>query len=163
MNLLAQFYASAPSGLVEINTLEIASAAFDTIRICDQFEDFEATTEESETQTFIASAFAFKPPDKNDSASQTLNFAIENVTGIAQKSIQAAIEAGAEISVTYRLYLYPHMSEPAEPPIKLSVSGAEFDSTTAQFQAAVMDIINRALHKHRYNVTDHRGLKYIGA
>lgn len=162
MTLLAQFYASAPSQYVQVNTLEIASVAFPTIRICDQYEDIDATAEFGETFLFEASAFAFALPRKDDSATQTLNFAIQNVTGRAQRSIMQAINDGADISVTYRTYLYPDLSEPAEPPIKLTVVGTEFTSTEAQFQAAYMGIIDYAWPRNRYNIEDHRGLKYIG-
>lgn len=162
MTLLAQFYASAPSQYVQVNTLEILCSAFDPIRICDQFEDLEATTEASETFLFEASAFAFSLPRKDDSATQTLRFAVQNVTGRAQRSVTQAIDDGADVRVIYRTYLYPDMSEPAEPPIKLTIVGAEFDGTTAQFQAAHMDVINYAWPRARYNVDEMLGLKYIG-
>lgn len=162
MTLLAQFYASAPSQYVQVNTLEIICTAFDTIRICDQYEDHEVTTEEDEAFLFEASAFAFALPRKDDSAAQTLNFAIQNVTGRAQRNITQAINDGADINVIYRTYLHPDLSAPAEPPIRLTVIGAEFENTTAQFQAAHMDIISYAWPRERYNIEDHRGLKHIG-
>lgn len=162
MTLLAQFYASAPTKYVQVNTLEISCAAFPTIRICDQFEDIEATIESGETFLFEASAFAFSLPRKDDSATQALNFAIQNVTGRAQRYITQANNDGADINVIYRTYLYPDLSAPAEPPIRLTIIGAEFENTTAQFQAAHMDIISYAWPRERYNIEDHRGLKYIG-
>lgn len=162
MTLLAQFYASAPTKYVQVNTLDIHSAAFPAIRICDQYEDITATVETGDQFLFEASAFAFSLPRKDDSATQTLNFAIQNVTGRAQRYITQAINDGADINVIYRTYLYPDMSEPAEPPIRLSIVGAEFNATEAQFQAAYMGIIDYAWPRNRYNIEDHRGLKYIG-
>lgn len=162
MTLLAQYYASAPTKHVQVNTLDIYSSAFPPIRICDQYEDIAATVETGAAFTFEASAFAFSLPRKDDSATQTLNFAIQNVTGRAQRNITQAINDGADINVIYRTYLYPDLSAPAEPPIRLTVIGAEFENTTAQFQAAHMDIISYAWPRDRYNIEDHRGLKYIG-
>lgn len=162
MTLLAQFYASAPTKYVQVNTLDIYSTAFLPIRICDQYEDITATVETGAVFTFEASAFAFSLPRKDDSATQTLNFAIQNVTGRAQRNITQAINDGADINVIYRTYLHPDLSAPAEPPIRLTVVGAEFENTTAQFQAAYMGIIDYAWPRNRYNIEDHRGLKYIG-
>lgn len=160
--LLEIVYASAPSDEVIIPTLEIKHQAFDApIRTCAGFENQTVTLETGETVTFQASGLDVSLPARNASGQQNLNFAIENVTGIAQNAIDAAMAEGGDIQVIYRTYLSSDLSTPAEPPLKMVLVGAEFEGSSVQVTASYQDIINTAWPRERYTVQFAPGLRYI--
>ena len=57
MTILSVTYASSPSSDLLISTLEFNNETAGVIRLAQSFNDVTATTEESETLTFTASAF----------------------------------------------------------------------------------------------------------
>lgn len=164
MTLLSTLYASAPAAEVLIPTLEISHPSFPggAIRTCAGFEDHTVTLEDGSVVTFTASGLDVSLPARNGSGQQNLAFAIENVTGIAQDAIDRAMEAGGQIEVIYRSYVASDLSEPAEPPLRMVLVGAEFRGANVQVTASYMDIINQAWPKDRYTATFAPGLKHIG-
>lgn len=156
--------ASAPPDEVEIATLEIIHPAFENgpIRTCSGYEDHTVTLETGETVTFQASALALARPAKNATVRQVLNFAIENVTGLAQHAIEAALEAGGPIRIVFRSYLYSDLSAPAERPLRMVLTGAEMELESVKVEAGYQDAVNYAWPRERYTVEKFPGLKYIG-
>lgn len=162
-SLLETVYASSPDDEVQISTLEILHPAFDPIRTCAGYEDHTVTLETGEVVTFLASVLDVSLPRRDTSGQQNLKFAIENVTGIAQDAIDRALEAGGEITVVYRDYLASDLSEPAGPPLKMVVVGAEMSETSLQVTCSYQDIVGRAWPNMRYTVSFAPGLRYISA
>lgn len=159
--LLERVYASAPSDEVIIPTLEIRHPAIDTIRTCAGFENQAVTLEDDSQVTFLASGLDVSLPARNASGQQNLTFAIENVTGIAQNAIDEAMQAGGDIRVIYRTYLASDLSAPAEPPLNMSLIGAEFEGSSVQVTASYQDIISQAWPRERYSTDWAPGLRYI--
>lgn len=146
----------------EVHTLEISSNAWpDSLLICDQFFDFTGTTEDGRTLTFTATAFDPSFPDKDNSGSQTLGIAVDNVTGESQRRIDTANEAGETISMTLRTYLASDPSAPAEPPYYLDALAAEIEGPTTQFTAGYFNLIDTAWPRRRYTQEFSPGVKYI--
>lgn len=163
MSILDIVYSSAPAAEVLVPTLEITHpTAFDPIRICAGFSDIVASTEESgEEVTFYAAGIDISLPDMDTSGQQVLNFAIGNVTGIAQASIDAAITAGGEVTVTYRPYLLSDLSGPADVPMVMTMVGGSITGSVVQIQAAYFDLLNTAWPRDRYNLIFSPGLAYL--
>lgn len=159
--LLEIVYASGGDDVI-IPTLEIKHSAFEIIRTCAGFEHQTVTLETGETVTFTASGLDVSLPARNASGQQNLNFAIENVTGKAQRAIDDALAAGGRIDVIYRTYLESDLSTPAEPPLKMVLVGAEFEGASVQVTASYQDLIGYAWPRERYSVSFAPGLKYIG-
>lgn len=159
--LLEIVYASGGDDVI-IPTLEIKHPAFAPIRTCAGFEDQTVTLETGETITFTASGLDISLPARNSSGQQNLNFAIENVTGIAQRAIDDALSAGGQINVIYRTFLSSDLSTPAEPPLKMVLVGAEFEGPSVQVTASYQDLIGYAWPRDRYSVDFAPGLKYLG-
>lgn len=159
MTILSTVYASAPAAEVIIPTLEIRTPT--PIYTCAGFEDQEVTLEDGTDVTFTASGLDVSLPARNDTGQQTLTFAIENVTGIAQREIELAIENGSRIPVIYRPYLSSDLSAPAEAPIKLNLSGADFRGSTVQVTCSYQDPINTAWPRLRYTADFAPGLVYF--
>ena len=160
MTILETVYASAPTSQVIISTLEIKHAAFSPIRICNDFADHEVTLETAEVVTFVQSGFDYSLPSKDTRGNQTLMFTIQNIDGVAQSSIDDALELGGQITVTYRAYLSTDLSAPAAAPITLTLVGATFERGAAQIECAFFDLLNTAWPRKRYTATFAPGLKY---
>lgn len=156
-------YASAPADEVPILTLEILHPAFagGAIRTCNGFEDQACTLETGDTMTFEASGLDVSLPKRNATGRQELNFAIENVSGRAERAIRDALEAGGQIDVIYRTFLASDLSAPAEPPLKMALVSPSFEGATTQVTASYMDMINYAWPRERYTISFAPGLKYI--
>lgn len=159
--LLERVYASAPSDEVIIPTLEIRHPAIATIRTCAGFEDQTVTLEDGSNVTFLASGLDVSLPARNASGQQNLNFAIENVTGQAQRAIEEAMQSGGDIRVIYRTYLQSDLSSPAETPLNMILIGAEFQGASVQVTASYSDIISTAWPRERYSTDFAPGLRYI--
>ena len=161
MSLIETVYASAPSEYVILATLEILVPSFDPIRVVAAYEDLTATLETDETVTFQAGPFEYRRPKKDTSGNQTLTFAIANVTGEAQKAVEAALEADAEVPVIYREYLSTDLTAPAITPIKMTVRGGSFEGVMVQVEAGYFDLLNAAWPRKRYTADFAPGLRYI--
>lgn len=159
MTILNQVYASNPTGEIILSTLEIVGNQ--TIYLCSGFDDVTATTEAGNTRQFRACGMAVSLPKKDSSGQQNLQFAIDNVTGEAQRLLDDAVDAEMKIEVTYRAYLLSDLSTPAEPPLKMTMAGAEITGSQVTVTCSFMDMINYAFPRKRYNANEYPGIKYI--
>lgn len=161
MSILDVVYASAPTDVVIISTVELDAPSFvQPIRNCTGFEDQTVTLETSEVVMFTAAGIDVALPARDESGKQDLVFAIENVTGEAQAAIDHALESGEVITMTYRKYLSVDLSAPAEAPARMTVINVNMNASTAQVRCSYNDIIGRAWPRRRYTPEFSPGLRY---
>jgi len=160
MTILSVVYASAPADEVSIPTLEIQIPGVATVRICSGFED-QILAVDGVNQTFEAGSLAVSLPSRNTSGQQTLTFGLWNVDGVAQRHVDAALEAGVQVKLIYREYLASDRSAPAARPYEMVLAGGAFEGGEAQFEASYYDILNTAWPRERYTVETAPGLKYL--
>ena len=161
MSLLETVYASSPTSEILISTLEISHPAIDTVYVCGGFEDISAQTESGMTVNFIAGAIDVSLPARDSTGQQHLMFAIDNVMGTVQRTIDAIINAGGQATLTYRQYLHSDLSQPADPPLVMAIVGGFLKGGTAQIRASYYDILNTAWPRKRYTNAFAPGLKYL--
>ncbi len=161
MTTLNIVYASAPSAEVLIPTLEFKNEAAGVIRLAQSFNDVTATTELAETVTFIQSAWEVSLPNKDATGQQTLQFQICNVTGEAQRFIDACLESGKPTSVIYREFYADDLSAPATVPIKMTLRGGSSEGVTVGIEAGYFDLLNVGWPRFRYTPEFAPGLKYF--
>jgi len=161
--MLSITYASAPTGDVQISTLEVVHPSFPAIRTCSGFVDQSVTLETGEEATFQASMLDVSLPARDATGQQNLQFAIENVTGIAQNAIRSVIDSDDPdpVTVIYRMYLSSDLSEPAEPPLRMVLVAPDFQGASTQVVCSYLDIINTATNRDRYTTDFAPGLKYL--
>ena len=160
MTILERVYASG--GDVIISTLELTCAAWsEPILLCNGFEDQSVLDENGRALTFLASGIAVSLPARTNSGAQNLNFAIDNVTGEAQAKIDAALEAGQQVSLIFRTYLASDLTAPAEAPYRMKVLGGTISGSQVQIQAGYFDLINVAWPRDLYTTQFAPGLKYL--
>ena len=161
MSIIETVYASAPSGHIIHRTLEILVPDFDPIRVVAAYEDLTATLETGETVVFSAGPFDPREPKKSSDGNQTLTFSIANVTGEAQKAVEAALESAEEVPVNYRVFLSSDLSAPANKPYKMTLRGGTFEGMMVQIEAGYYDLLNAAWPRKRYTSEFAPGLRYI--
>lgn len=154
-------YASAGSEVI-IDTIELACPAWDeSLYIVKGYEDMTLGLDGVVFKDFMAAPIAIALPKKSNQGNQTLNFAIDNVTGQAQKLIDSAMEAGARITLTFRRYLNVDLSAPSEKPFYASVLGGNVSGTTVQIEAGFVDALNYAWPRELYDANFAPGLRYM--
>ena len=161
MTILETVFASGGNDVV-IPTIELSCSAWaDPILICSGFEDHTLTTEDARTLTFRAAGISVALPKRDTSGTQVLTFAIDNVTGEAQQRIDAALDAGALVHLTFRHYLESDKTAPASRPLKFVVRDGAMRGSTIQINAAFFDLINTAWPRNFYTLDFAPGLKYF--
>lgn len=159
--IINQVYASAGPEVI-IDTIELSCPAWtDSILIVKGYEDVTAIAEDGRTLTFIAAPITVALPKKSNEANQMLKFAIDNVTGEAQRRIDDAIAAEARMTLTFRRYLNIDLTAPAEPPFSATVISGGVKGATVQLDAGFMDLLNYAWPRDVYNLNFAPGLKYL--
>jgi len=160
MTVLNQVYASG--GDLIIMTIALECPAWDApILICNGFDDREVLLETGKPATFIAAGIDISLPKKSSNGSQAINFAIDNITGEAQRRIDEALEAGERVTLTFRQYLESDLSAPAESPYVFIVRGGRMNGTQVQIQAAFYDMINTRFPRDLYTLEFAPGIKYL--
>lgn len=146
----------------EVHTLELTCSAWaEPLLLCNQYFDFTGTTEDGRTLVFQAVAFDGSFPKKDNSGSQTLSIAIDNVTGEAQRRVDQANAAGATIQITLRTFLDSDPSAPAEPPFFFDALSAQTEGPTTSFTAGYFDLLDTAWPRFRYTDQFSPGVRYI--
>lgn len=161
MTLLAQVFASGGDDVL-INTLELQCSAWPgPLLLCSGFEDHTLTTEDDRTLLFVASGIDVALPAKNTQGGQVLTFAIDNVTGEAQRLIDLALDAGERVTLIFRFYLASDKTAPAAKPWRFVVQDGSLQGSSAQFQAGFFDMTNTAWPRSFYDATRFPGIKYL--
>ncbi|WP_445363185.1 DUF1833 family protein [Microbulbifer sp. ANSA003] len=162
--VLETVYASAPIDEIIIHTLELRHAAFEggAIRLCQGFDDIEATLEDGETATFTASGFGVSLPQRSVRGRQDLQFQLDNVTGEALQNIDAALEAGGSVQVIYRQFLESDLSAPAQPATVMTAASVKANPASVSVIASFHDLVNKAWPNKFYTPDFAPGLKYYG-
>lgn len=145
-----------------VPTLELFCPAWsESLYICQGFDDLTAKTEAGQTRRFVAAGIDVALPKRDNSGSQALTFAIDNVTGVAQQLIDQALEARAKIGLVFRIYISSDLSGPAERPYRMTVLGGTMEGSTVHLQAGYFDLINLAWPRRKYTLDFAPCLRYI--
>lgn len=161
MTILETVFASGGNDVV-IPTLELTCDAWAApILICGGFENHTCTTEDDRVLTFQAAGIEVALPKRDTSGTQMLTFAIDNVTGEAQRLIDTALEAGEMIHLTFRHYLSSDKTAPAANPLKFVVREGSMRGSSVQINAAFFDLINTAWPRRFYTADFAPGLRYF--
>lgn len=159
--VLKRLYASGGTEVL-LYLVELQCAAWsDSIRIAKGFDNPTVTTEDGRTVTFTGAGIDLALPKKDASGNQNIRFAIDNVTGEAQKLIEEAIEAKSKITLTMRTYIDTDLAAPADFPFVATVKSAQFDTGKVQVDAGFFDLINTSWPRDLYTTVFAPGLKYM--
>ena len=161
MTILQRLYASGGDAVL-IPTIELLCAAWDEpLRICHGFDDVTALDEDGASKHYRAGAIEIALPKRDTSGTQVLVFAIDNVTGSAQRLLDQALEASARVQLVYRQYVATDLSAPADRPLRFEVRDVTMEGGVVQVSAAFFDLINTAWPRKYYTADFAPGLKHF--
>ncbi len=169
---IQEAYASSPSDVVILHTLELRHPKFVddegnvmAVRLVRDYQNLQATLEEtaplnaSEVVTFIAMSFDLSLPTVDTAPVPEITVTIDNVSGELMKHLDAAVDSGDKIEVTYRPYLSNDTSTPhMVPPITLVLSDVEADVMRIVGRARMLDIGNKRFPAQCYTLRQFPGL-----
>lgn len=165
---LKEAYASAPTDLVIINTLELRHPAFiEPLRVVADFTPINAKLEDTaplnagEVVTFQPYSFEFQLPDVIDSGVPELVIRIDNVSREIIENIELAIPQTDKLEVTYRAFLSSDMATHGphnDPPLHLTIVSIEANAMTIEARASIVDFVNKKFPNQEYDDTRFPGL-----
>ena len=169
---LKEAYASAPSDVTILHTLELRHPTFfddngnrTAIRVVrDNISHFctledTAPLDAGKTVEFIAMAFDLQLPPVETVPVPEITLTLDNVSTEIIQYLDNAIETQDMIEMTYRPYLSDDKSCPQmNPPITLVITDIQVDVLKITATARMMDIGNKSFPAENYTVSKYPGL-----
>ncbi len=169
---IREAYASAPSDVVILHTLELRHPDFvdeegvaTAIRVVRDRVDLFAHLESSAPQhpgqevRFVAMAFDLNLPAVDSMPVPEVEITLDNVTREVMRHLDAAVQSQQMIEVTYRPYLSNDLSGPQmDPPLTLVLSFVEANPVRITARARMVDIGNKAFPGRTYTAKEFPGL-----
>lgn len=170
---IAEAYASAPSSVVVLHTLEFLHPNFvddfgnpTSARVVRQYDSITARLEATaprnpgEYVDFQGVMFDVVPPSEEDSGNTPdLRISIDNAMGVLMPYLDQAIESLVPIQVIYRPYLNTDLSLPhIDPPLVMTVRSISADVFRVTASASFGDVANRRFPYVLYKASQHPGL-----
>lgn len=159
--LINRVYASAGPETI-IDTIQLDCDVWDEpIRLVMGYEDMALGFGDGTSALFKCAPIQLALPKKDNKGNQSINFAIDNVTGEAQRRIDTAIESESRVMLTFRRYLDSDLTQPAENPFRATILGGTCEKSTVQLEAGFFDLMNIAWPRRLYTSEFAPGLKYL--
>ena len=169
---LKEAYASAPSEIIILHTLELRHSAFidengkpvairvvrDNINHICQLEESAPLNAGQEVE-FVAMAFDLELPPVEAIPVPEITLTLDTVSTELIEYLDKAIETQDMIEMTYRPYLSNDLSCPQmNPPITLVITEITVDVSKISATARMMDIGNKSFPAENYTVKKYLGL-----
>ncbi|MFV0626596.1 MAG: DUF1833 family protein [Alphaproteobacteria bacterium] len=169
---LKEAYASAPSEVVLLHTLELRHPSFvdengektairvvrDHVSHCCFLED-TAILDAGQQVEFVAMAFDLELPPVNTTPLPEISLTLDNVSREIMAYLDLAVEGQEMIEMTYRPYLSDDLSCPQmNPPINLVITNIVADVFKITATARMMDIGNKSFPGENYTAKKYAGL-----
>jgi len=169
---LKEAYASAPSDITILHTLELRHPTFfddngnpTAIRVVRDNISHICTLEETasldagKAVEFIAMAFDLQLPPVETVPVPEITLTLDNVSTEIIQYLDSAIETQDMIEMTYRPYLSNDTSCPQmNPPITLVITDIHVDVLKITATARMMDIGNKSFPAENYTISKYPGL-----
>jgi len=169
---IKEAYASAPSDVVILHTLELRHPAFVdelsnpiAVRVVRDNQDLTARLEATaplnagEMVTFTAMGFNLELPSIDTSPVPEISITLDNISRELVKHLDAAVQTQDKIEITYRPYLSTDLEGPQlDPPFTLVLTEVSADAMRITGRARMLDIGNKAFPSDVYNSLRFPGL-----
>ena len=164
---IKEAYASAPSDVVIINTLELRHPAFDQpIRVALSYEPVTARLEKSAPVDagvmvdFQPFTFELTLPEVTDTGVPDLTIRIDNVSREIMGNIELAVPEPQKLEVTYRAFMSNDLSYGPhnDPLLHLNINWIEADAFSVQAKASIADFANKKFPGENYTDVNFPGL-----
>lgn len=170
---IKEAYASAPSGVIIIHTLEFRHQNFrdefnqpTAIRVVLGHQQLEARLEADAPQDplayviFIPMAFELSLPNVEHLAMPEIGISIDNVSREIEDNLTIAAASPYPVEVTYRPYLNTDLTEPQmNPPLTMTLISAEADDFKVTARAVYGNAANVLVPRETYNTARFQGIQ----
>lgn len=144
-------YASAPSDVVTLKTLEISHPLTGTLYLVANREPLTLTLEDLSTHVFTASSFEITLPAKSEEGLQDLNLRLDNSDLQVTDFLNIVKLSKEPVVVKYRPYLSSDLTTPQlNPPLTLFIKPVSIGLVDVTAQGSFLDIINRKFPNEYY-------------
>ena len=169
---LREAYASAPSDVVILHTLELRHPTFRdddgnpmAIRVVRDTNNLTARLESTapidagQMVEFIAMGFDLELPSVTTAPVPEIAVSLDNVTRELAQHLDGAVESQDKIEVTYRPYLSDDLNGPQmDPPFTLVITEVTADVMKVVGKARMLDVGNKAFPSETYTANRFIGL-----
>lgn len=169
---LREAYASAPSDVVILHTLELRHPSFIdddgqamAIRVVRDNQNLTARMEATaplnagEMVEFIAMGFDLELPPVDTAPVPEISITLDNVSREIVTHLDRAAESQDKIEITYRPYLSDDLEGPQmDPPFTLVLTEVSADASRVTGKARMLDVGNKAFPSETYNALRFAGL-----
>lgn len=149
---IKEAYATAPSDVVIINTIELRHQSItDPLFLAQERKNLLLTLEDGRQVVFEAVPFRITLPQAGDNGLQELNITIDNIDRRISDFCQLAKSFPAPVEVLYRPYLSNDFTTPQMiPPLRLFLKDISITVTEVAARATMADLINKKFPKELY-------------
>lgn len=169
---IEEAYASAPSDVVLLETIEFRHPAFvdendapTALRFVNDHADLTATLEATapmnggQAVTFFRCAFEAELPEVNNAGANELKLRVCNATREILRYARQAASTADKLYVTYRAYLSTDLSQPHTKPFTLVGSAIETpDASTVRLTCSLINLSNKKFPGETYTPRRFPGL-----
>ena len=169
---LREAYASAPSDVVILHTLELRHPSFIdddnqpmAIRVVRDNQNLTVRMEATaplnagEMVQFIAMGFDLELPPVDTAPVPEIFITLDNVSREIVTHLDRAAESQDKIKITYRPYLSDDLEGPQmDPPFTLVLTEVSADASRVTGKARMLDVGNKAFPSETYNALRFTGL-----
>ena len=157
---IREAYASAPSGEIELLTIELNHPAFteplrvvrDNVKLTARLED-TAPENPGEMVDFLPYSFDLGLPEKDEYGKPQITITIDNVGKDIMNYVEAAARTRYKIDVIYRAYLESDTSGPQnDPPMVMQADSITATTKNITLVAGFADLSSRVFPKQTYNL-----------
>lgn len=136
-----------------VDSLELKSTAWtEPFRLVQGYLDLSLGDGAGNYSDYTAVPMGLVLPDRNAGAGQKITFALDNVTGEAQRAIDQAISTGHDVILTFRRYVEGEYYGPAERPFTATVRGGGMNGYTVQLDAGFNNILDWKYPRDLYDL-----------
>jgi len=160
MSLLEEVCASV-TGRAVIDSLELQSTAWaENFRLVQGYNDLRLGYGNGTYGDFTAVPMGLVLPKRTQGVGQKITFALDNITGQAQRAIDQAISTGHDVILTFRRYVEGEYYGPAERPFVATVRGGSMNGYNVQLDAGFNNILDWKFPRDLYDLSYAPDLAY---
>lgn len=164
---MEEAYASAPSNVVFLHTLEFYHPTWGYVRIVTGDEGLEPaevvslTLETGATADFVSMAFDVLPPGTDHEGPTEGRVRVDGVSGTLFSWFEAVSAASGTISVTYRVYRSDVRFEPGEVISGLRMRQVTMTATVIEGTLAFEEVASQHFPRATYTIEEYPGLYQV--
>lgn len=161
---MREAYASVPSNVVILHTLELYHPSFGYIRVVTGDEGLEGgetvnlTLENGQTVAFTAMAFDAVPPGYDDDGPTPGRIRVDGVSNLLVPYLETASMNAGSIAVTYRGYRSDVRFEPGDVISGLRLKRMDVSATAAEGEVGFTEVGEQAFPRAVYTIDQYPGL-----